>query len=130
VPRNLLQYILPDHRLLQEHGDISRDGRRLAGSGVRHHTLKTNCDPEYFRPFVASLKGTCKSWYLYPSCDPNDVGSADKDRMSESLLARNDSCLSRSTSGDNVLSNSIAASLYSPSRTCFGYILNMTANLG
>ncbi len=27
-----------------------------------------NCDHEYFRPFVASLKEACKTWYLCPSC--------------------------------------------------------------
>ena len=57
-----------------------------------------NCGHEYFRPFVASLKGACKSWYLCPSCDPQDVGSAGEDRMSESLPTRNDSCFSRNTS--------------------------------
>jgi len=28
-----------------------------------------DCKCEYFRPFVASLKGACKSWYLCPSCN-------------------------------------------------------------
>ena len=28
-----------------------------------------DCKYEYFRPFVASLKGACKSWYLCPSCN-------------------------------------------------------------
>jgi hypothetical protein len=28
-----------------------------------------DCDHEYFRPFVASLKGACKNWYLCPSCN-------------------------------------------------------------
>ena len=27
------------------------------------------CGYEYFRPFVASLKEACKSWYLCPSCN-------------------------------------------------------------
>jgi len=53
---------------------------------------------EYFRPFVASLKGGCKSWYLCPTCDPQDVGSAGEDRISKSLLTRKGSCFSRSTS--------------------------------
>ena len=28
---------------------------------------------EYSRPFIASLKVACKSWYLCPSCEPQDV---------------------------------------------------------
>ena len=43
----------------------------------------TTCGHEYFRPSIASLKVACKSWYLCPSCDPQDVGSAGEDRMSE-----------------------------------------------
>ena len=47
------------------------------------------CGYEFFRPF------SCKSWYLCPSCDPQDVGSAGEDRMSKSLLIRKDFCFSR-----------------------------------
>jgi hypothetical protein len=57
-----------------------------------------HCGHDYFRPFVALLKGTCKSWYLCPRCDPQDVGSAGEDRMSKSLLIRKDFCFSRNTS--------------------------------
>jgi hypothetical protein len=70
---------------------------------VRIKYTNPNCGHEYFRPFVASLKGACKSWYLCPSCDPQDAGSAGEDKMSESLLTRKGSCCSRNTSGENVL---------------------------
>jgi len=79
-----------------ECGDYSKGIARIK-------CTNTHCKHEYFRPFIASLKGACKSWYLCPSCDPQDVGSAGEDRMSKSLLTRKGFCFSRSTSGENVL---------------------------
>jgi len=34
---------------------------------TRIKCTNTHCKHEYFRPFVASLKGACKSWHLFPS---------------------------------------------------------------
>jgi len=53
-----------------------------------------HCGHEYFRPFAAKAEIACKSWYLCPSCDLQDVGSADENRMSRSLPTRKDSCFS------------------------------------
>ena len=44
-----------------ECGDYSKSIARIK---CTNHS----CDHEYFRPFVASLKGACKTWYLCPSC--------------------------------------------------------------
>jgi len=57
-----------------------------------------HCGHEYFRPFAAFAEDACKSWYLCPSCDPQDVGSAGEDRISRSLPTRKDFCFFQNTS--------------------------------
>ena len=79
-----------------ECGDYSKGIARIK-------CTNTHCGHEYFRPFAATAEFACKSWYLCPSCDPQDVGSAGEDRMSKSLPTRKDSCFFRNTSGENVL---------------------------
>jgi len=44
-----------------ECGDYSKGVARIK-------CTNPDCKYEYFRPFVASLKWACKSWYLCPSC--------------------------------------------------------------
>ena len=45
-----------------ECGDYSKGIARIKCTSPR-------CGHEFFRPFVASLKYACKSWYLCPSCN-------------------------------------------------------------
>jgi len=45
-----------------ECGDYSKGVARIK-------CTNNHCKYEYFRPFVASLKEACKSWYLCPSCN-------------------------------------------------------------
>jgi hypothetical protein len=87
--KNVIQEILQDHfSLFEENYDaqyskkygqyriirIKESVEKFIECGdyskgiARIKCTNTHCKHEYFRPFVASLKGACKSWYLCPSC--------------------------------------------------------------
>lgn len=49
--------------------------------------INPDCKYEYFRPFVASLKGACKRWYLCSSCNQKRL-QLFAEHLSENVLLK------------------------------------------
>ena len=130
VPReqNVIQKILKDHfsdfeKQYNEHYAKQYDKYRIIRikeavekflecgdytKGVaRIKCTNRDCTYEYFRPFVASLKGTRKSWYLCPSCNQKRL-QLFAEHLSENVLflcISFDSCSSFSAISSGNLTN-------------------------
>ena len=106
--RNVIQTILKNHfSNFEKHYDdhyadkygkyriirIKNAVEKFIGCGdyskriARIKCTNPECDHEYFRPFVSSLKGACKSWYLCPSCNQKRL-LLFSENLSENMLLK------------------------------------------